>query len=125
MLGLSPPLLLPLTGIVSVTVLRSSGGAFVKGVWVANDYAPLTIEANIQPVLKGTDTLLVPEGDRSKEIIKIYTTTPLTARVEGASSKQGDIVEWDGKQFEVMKTIEYKMGILNHQKSIAVRRELT
>jgi hypothetical protein len=124
-MSFSPPLLLPLTGKVTVDVKRSEGGSRVKGVWVNNAPTTISIEANIQPVLKGTDTLLVPEGDRSKEIIKIYTTTLLKSRVEGTTSNQGDVVEWDGKHFEVMKVIEYQMGVLNHVKAIAVRRELT
>lgn len=124
-MSFSPPLLLPLTGKVTVDVKRSEGGSRTKGVWTNAAQTTITISANIQPVLKGTDTLLVPEGDRSKEIIKIYTTTLLKSRVEGTTSNQGDIVEWDGKQFEVMKVIQYQMGVLDHVKAIAVRRELT
>lgn len=124
-MGISPSLLLPLTGYIEVSVTRTTGGSRVKGAWVKGASTELTIQANIQPVMKGTDTLLLPEGDRSKEIIKIYTTSELLSRKEGASPVDGDIIEYDGKSFEVMRVISYKMGILNHTKAIAVRRELT
>ncbi len=125
MMPMSPPLLLPLNGKVSVTVSRAAGGAYVKGVWVASTRSSLTIVANIQPVLKSTEVMMLPEGERSKETIKLYTTTTLYQRVEGDNSIEGDLIEWDGKTWEVCKVIEYKMGILDHVKAIAVRKELT
>ena len=124
-LGISPPLLLPLNGQVEITINRSSGGSWVKGVYRPNATTPLVIKANIQPVLKSTETMLMPEGDRSKEMVKVYTTVPLVQRTEGANPTQGDTFVFDGKTWEVMKVISYKMGILNHTKSICVRRELT
>lgn len=124
-LGISPPLLLPLNGQVEITVSRSIGGTRVKGVYKPNPPTTLTIKANIQPILKSTDTMLLPEGDRSKEMIKVYTVIPLIQRTEGANPTQGDTFVFDGKTWEVMKVISYKMGVLDHQKSICVRRELT
>lgn len=124
-LGISPPLLLPLNGQVEITVNRSSGGTWVKGVYRPNASTPVVMKANIQPVLKSTDTMLLPEGDRSKEMIKVYTVAPLIQRIEGVSPKQGDTFVFDGKTWEVIRVISYKMGILDHHKSICVRRELT
>lgn len=124
-LGISPPLLLPLNGQVEITVNRSSGGTWVKGVYRPNASAPVVIKANIQPILKSTETMLMPEGDRSKEMIKVYTVAPLIQRTEGVSPLQGDTFVFDGKTWEVMKVISYKMGVLDHFKSICVRRELT
>lgn len=124
-MSFSPPLLLPLTGQIDIVVTSSSGGSYVKGAYVKGAPTSRTIKANVQPVMKGTDTLILPESDRSKEIIKIYTTEPLLSRKEGVAPNEGDLVSYDGKTFEVMKVIEYKMGILNHFKSIAVRKEIT
>ena len=124
-LGISPPLLLPLNGQVEITVSRSSGGTWVKGVYKPNAPVPVVMKANIQPVLKSTETMLMPEGDRSKEMVKVYTTSALIQRTEGITPTQGDTFVFDGKTWEVMKVISYKMGILDHWKSICVRRELT
>ena len=122
---LSPPLLLPLNGIVKVPVLRRTGGQWVKGVWTAGEAETIIVDANIQPVLKSTDTLTLPEAERSKEAIKVYTTEQLFQRLEGDSPKEGDLISWDGKLFEVRKVSGYKMGILDHFKAIAVRKEIT
>lgn len=124
MSSFSPPLVLPLNGKVNVTVTRREGGQYVKGVWQANSPVSLIISASIQPVAKSTDTLMMLEGDRSKEAIKIYTTSKLLARVEGSSPVEGDLISWDGKVYEVMKVVEYKMGILNHTKAIAVKKDV-
>jgi hypothetical protein len=124
-MSISPPLLLPLNGVVEVTVSRIAGGSWIKGVWTADSPESLQIKANIQPVLKSTDTMILPEAERSKEAIKVYTTSPLYQRLEGSSPREGDIISWDGKLFEVRKVSEYKMGILNHFKAIAVRKEIT
>lgn len=124
-LGISPPLLLPLNGQVEITVNRSSGGTWVKGVYKPNASVAVVMKANIQPVLKSTETMLMPEGDRSKEMVKVYTTSALVQRTEGVAPTQGDTFVFDGKTWEVMKVISYKMGILDHWKSICVRRELT
>jgi hypothetical protein len=124
-LGISPPLLLSLNGQVDITVSRSVGGIWVKGVYKPNAPTTLTIKANIQPILKSTETQMLPEGDRSKEMVKVYTTSELLQRKEGVSPVQGDTFVFDGKTWEVMKVIAYKMGVLSHFKSICVRRELT
>lgn len=125
MLGISPPLLLPLNGQVEITIKRSVGGSWVKGVYKPRPTTSTTISANIQPVLKSTDTLLLPEGDRSREMVKVYTTFELLQRKEGDSPVQGDTFVFDGKTWEVMRVIGYKMGVLSHFKSICVRREIT
>lgn len=125
MTGFSPPLLLPLNGMVDVKVSRRFGGSYVNGNWVKATPTTITITANIQPVMKSTDTMLLPEGDRSKEAIKVYTTTPLYQRKEGANPIDGDIISWDGKSFEVIKVISYKMGILDHHKAMCIRKEIT
>jgi hypothetical protein len=125
MSGISPPLLLPLNGQVEIVIRRSVGGTWVRGVYTPNPTTPTAIKANIQPILKSTDTLLLPEGDRSREMVKVYTTFELFQRREGDSPTQGDTFVFDGKTWEVMKTIGYKMGVLNHYKSICVRREIT
>lgn len=124
-MSLSPPLLLPLTGSIDIVVTSTGQGSWVKGVYQKGTPNERTISANVQPVLKGTDTLLVPEADRSKEIIKIYTTEKLVSRIEGSNPNDADTIVYDGKTFEVMRVISYKIGILNHYKAIAVRKELT
>lgn len=119
------PMLLHLTGQAVVEVTRTVGGSFVKGVWQKGTPTTLHIKANVQPLLKGADLLILPEGDRTKELIKVYTTSPLLQRKEGSTPNEGDLIAWDGKVYEVLKVIAYKMGLLDHYKAICVRKELT
>ena len=124
-MSISPPLLFKLTGQVVITVSRSVGGQRVKGAW--QDAAPTEteIKANIQPVLSSTDTLFLPEGDRSKVAVKLFTTDELQSRREGSNPVQGDTFIWNGYTYEVRRVISWQMGFLDHYQSIAVRREIT
>lgn len=119
------PMLLHLTGQATVDVTRVEGGSLVKGIWRKGTPTTFSIKANIQPLLKGTDLQLLPEGDRTREVIKVYTTTPLLQRQEGSQAHEGDLISWDGKMFEVIRAITYKMGLLDHTKAICVRKEIT
>ena len=121
----SPPLLLPLTGSVKVCVRRSVAGSRVKGVYVSPPPKRISISANIQPMIKSTDTMMLPEGDRSKEAIKIYTTTALFSVREGTNSVVADVIEWQGSEWEIVKVVHYQMGVLDHFKALAVRKELS
>lgn len=122
---ISPPLLLPLNGQVKVVVTRKVGGEYVNGIWVKPNPTTLTITANIQPVIKSTEVSLLPEGDRSKEVVKLYTTTQLFQRREGSSPIEGDLISWNGKTFEVVKVVNFQMGILDHYRAVCVRKEIT
>lgn len=122
---MSYPLLLPLTGSVSIAVTRVSEGSWDKGIHVPAEPKTIYLKASVQPLLKGTDLQMLPEGDRMREVIKIYTTQPLYARSEGVSGQTPDIVIYRNKRYEVMKVIEYTMGALDHFKAIAVRKEIT
>ena len=124
-MAISPPLLFKLTGQVVITVSRSVGGQRIKGAW--QDAAPtqIDVKANIQPVISSTDTLFLPEGDRSKVAVKIFTVDELQSRREGTNPLQGDTFVWNGDTYEVRRVISWQMGLLDHYKSIAVRREIT
>lgn len=122
---LNPPLLL--VGQVTLEVSRYDAAAYVAGRAVT-DATPTVVQvvANVQPVLKSTDTYLLPEGDRSRAVLKVYTNaTPLRQLKEGAGGWAADRFYWDGELYEVMKVIEYKMGVLNHGKALCSRVELT
>lgn len=84
------------------------------------------VNANVQPILKFSDTLLIPEGDRSKACLKVYTQGgEIRALKEGVEGWQADRFEWQGDWYEVMKSINYDMGVLSHYKIICMRVELT
>ena len=108
-----------LTHKTPVTVLRASEGAWVKGKWVPGTVQTVIVEANVQP-LKGSELTALPESDRTKESIKVYSVETLKT-LEEVSQEEADIVVWEGKKFRAIKAMTYKMGVLDHTKTICVR----
>jgi hypothetical protein len=109
-------------GKVVVTVLRSNGGSYINGRWQGSTPTPVSVTANIQPNLTFNQMRTLSEGDRTKQAIAIYSKEELFMAEEGTTSpKKADIVNWDGKQWEVKSSMTYKMGVLNHCESVAVR----
>ena len=122
---LNPPLFL--VGNVTLDVLRRTAGTYVGRRWV-EDPNPITVPlvCNVQPILKMSDTLLIPEADRSKACLKVYTKgDEMKALKEGGNGYAADRFMWQGDMYEVMKVINYQMGVLNHYKAICMRVELT
>ena len=115
------------TGKTTLTVTRRGSGSRVAGRWVA-DPTPTshTITANVQPGLSWNAMQFLPEGERGKQAIRVYTAFELRQRREGASGWDADTFIWDGYTYKVVHVPPaYKMGILNHTRAICVRVEVT
>lgn len=103
--------ILGLPGIATqqVTIQRKNAGSRVNGRWVDGaDLPPLVIVASLQPV-SGQDLMHLPEGQRTKTVIKLYTNTVLYT-VREAVSKVADIIVWEGKEYEVSRVWPYRIG---------------
>lgn len=111
------------TRTVDVDIKRYSAGQYVKGAWQPGTSSVITIKANVQPVIKSFDTILLPDGDKSKEVIKVFTTFELRQVTEGSNPIPADVILWEGKEWEVKKATTWRMGILNHTEVLAVRKE--
>jgi len=120
------------TGKASITVIRKGSGTYTAD----GDYdeSPTTtqvvIQGNVQPNLTRNEMLLLPEGERSKQTLKVYTASPLRMRREGADGHDADEFEWtdangETNTYQVMKVLNYQMGVLNHFKVLCVRKERT
>lgn len=108
-----------LTHKIPITILRQGEGGYVDGYWVNGVETPLNIEANVQP-MRGHELLTLPESDRTKESIKVYCVETLRT-VEEVGQTKADIIVWEGKRFQAIKTMTYKMGVLDHTKTICYR----
>lgn len=121
---LYPPLLS--TGRVTLDITRRAEMTYVKGRPVPGVDTTVQVVCNVQPVLKSSDTIMLPEADRSKACLKVYTQgAALRGLKEGVGGYSADRFMWQGDLYEVMKVINYAMGILNHYKAICMRVELT
>lgn len=121
---LLPPLLA--THNVTIDVIRTAKSEYVKGRPVPGASEIVPVVCNVQPVLSSTDTKLIPEADRSKACLKVYTKgIEMRQMKEGPDGWAADRFYWQGELYEVMRSINYAMGILNHYKVICMRVELT
>ena len=104
-----------------ITVYRRGTSQYVGGRLVEGAEQTLpTIQANVQPVEKFSDTMQLAEADRTKRAIKVYSTFELLAEDEKYNI-QADRVLYNNELWEVKKSITYTMGVLNHTKAICVR----
>lgn len=106
-----------------VRVIRREGG-FVDdtGVYKPGDAEELEIKASIQPLNLQEYTFFAAEGGRNASYIKMYSDTPLRPVKEayGESDEQtADIVQWQGRQFEVIQCDAWQNRVINHYKIIA------
>lgn len=108
-----------LTHKVPITVLRQGQGAHIKGYWVEGVETSVPIEANVQP-MRGHELLSLPEADRTKDSIKVYCVETLRTLQDVGQSK-ADIIVWEGKRWQAIRTMTYKMGVLDHTKTICYR----
>lgn len=89
-------------------VLRSTVGEYVDGEWVETIKLEFTIRANIQPSMASYRTQLLPEGDRNKEAISVFSNDWLyTARSGVEEALKGDLVFYRGGYWEVVVSRPY------------------
>lgn len=110
---------------ISVTVTRKTPGTYINGRYTEGTSTNLTITANIQPGLKMNDTQYLPEGERGRRAIRIYTASEIRTRKEGTSGYDADEITYQGSVYVVRWCHHYAMGTLNHFKAIAVEKEAT
>jgi hypothetical protein len=114
------------TGQVQLDIIRREASKLVRGRPVEGSELIVRVACNVQPILKSSDTLILPEADRSKACLKVYTKGGEIRQLkEGTNGWAADRFYWEGDLYEVMKVINYRMNVLNHYKAICMRVELT
>ncbi|WP_448510322.1 hypothetical protein [Immundisolibacter sp.] len=89
----------------SVTLKSYAAGSYVNGFWVEGALTTSTITASVQP-LTPRETLLLPEGDRQREWLKLYSTYQFKVQKDGTMN-QSDRIVVDGKEYFVMKCTDF------------------
>lgn len=86
------------------TVVRRRAGIFERGRYVKDLSAPETFEAvgSIQP-LNGRELQFLPEGEKDREVRKLYTTTALKI-----DEDEPDHVVYLGVEYEVTVDTDWK-----------------
>lgn len=79
---LKPPFLA--TGRTTLTIVRPTAGTYDdNGRYIEGSTSTFNIVANVQPGLKFNDTQFLPEGERGRLAVRVYTDTEIRARKEG------------------------------------------
>ena len=100
--------------IEAITITRTAAGSYVAGHYVAGSPQQFDARGNIQP-LSGIELQQLPEGDRQKEVKKIYTAFAL---------QNGDVVtRSDGIRYEVQAVEDWTAFHQPHYKARLVRIE--
>ena len=112
-------------GRTTIQVERDTGGqTIVHGKPVESPKTILNMVANVQPALQMNRMNLLPEGDRSKQAILVFTVQELKMADEGLNfPTKADVVIWKGKRWEVKMAFNYEMGVMDHCEAICVRED--
>lgn len=113
-----------LTGSTSLTMLRRGKDTIVMGRPVIGELEEIEVKANVQP-LNFRDLRLLPESERTREWLKVYSAEEMRTALEGEDGWEADEFDWEGKRFRVMSSHRYKMGILDHYVAHAARVRLS
>lgn len=113
-----------LTKTIDLQFYRFAQGGFVRGVYTKGVATPVTVKANIQP-LKESEILLLPESERTKKWVKLYSSEEMRIQKEGSGGHDADEFDYQGERYRVMKVENYVMGTLDHWKAVAARIELS
>jgi hypothetical protein len=104
---------------VTITIERYATGSWSNGRFIKGVKTEFNIVASVQ-ILRGNETLLLPEARRTKENIKIYSEEKLRTTDE-KNMTSVDIVVYNNKKYEVHKVDNWVSNDTDipHYKSIA------
>jgi hypothetical protein len=109
---------------VPVTILRHAAGSYVEGEWTEGAETSVGIQANVQP-FSDYQVSIMPESDRTKSWVWLFTSSEVRQKKEGTSGYGGDRFVWEGDLYEVMKVQTYTMTVQDHRECKCARIELT
>lgn len=98
---------------------RDAATTYVDGIAQAGSTSNVSISASVQP-LKPNEMELLPEGRRDSEAFRLYTETQLFP-ANDSTNKNADIVEYNGKDYEVLSCAEWQNKVIPHYKAVMVK----
>lgn len=104
----------------SITIRRTAAGSrdAGSGAWIPGAESLIVVDAVVQDAT-ADDLLVLPEGERTEDSIKIHTKEFIQTASEAAQVAADTIVH-EGELFKVMKVFKRKT-LGNYYKAIAVR----
>lgn len=107
-------------------ILRAVGeSGFELGMVVEPTYTELNIMASIQPLNNNESAQYTkpnPNGEFTANLIKIYSSEPLTPSKQETEQEEKtwpDYVYWQDRYWKVIMCSAYQSGVISHYKSVA------
>lgn len=108
-----------LVGKTKLTIKRRPYPTLVDGIYQPGAETSVLIECNIQPLVKSNGTQFLPEEAYAKRAQIFWTNVPVYQKEDRQRQFQADRFEWEGELYEVVRAINYSMGVLNHWECVA------
>lgn len=99
------------------TILRSTKVLGPSGVWVVSNPESLTFYGSVQP-LSGFELEHQEAGSQGIGKVWIRTTATLLPRAPD-SDTSGDILVWQGAQWEVLQLLPFTHNVIPHHQYLA------
>lgn len=109
---------------IPLTIFRRKQGYWDKGRWVEGKATEVELEAHVQP-LRYTQFQHLPEADRTKQWLTLFSSEPISMAKEGEGGWDSDEFYYEGDRYRVIRVRHYQMGVLDHWEAEAVRWELS
>ena len=103
-----------------VTRQDDDSGKWVDGEWVQANRVIVNIYANIQPSLLSYQSKMLPESEREKEAIAIFSDHHLYTARTGRVPLEADLISYRGAYWKVVVSKPYN-NFGEHCEAIAVR----
>ena len=114
-----------LTGKTPITLKRRGEGKWVNGRYFPAANVEITIDANVQPMPRGIDTKLRPQGDITKQAYMVFSNSEIRQKREGDDGWDADVIVWKGDELEVVEVSYYDSPVLGHYEAYCFRREIS
>lgn len=102
-----------------ITVLTKTG-QYVDGVWEWDADTSRTVYGSVQ-AMSYHDILMLDIGRRDVGQVKVYCDEALKVSQAGTENT-GDIIQWDDRNWEIIKAMDFQNGVIDHYKYIAELR---
>lgn len=107
---------------VPVEITRHEKDTYVNGRLVVGAISTFTVMANVHP-FSDYQLMILPDAERSKSWVWMFTTGDVRQKKE--TFWGADQFIWDGDLYEVVKSQNFKMGVVDHREIKATRVELS
>lgn len=101
-------------------LLTEGLGTHTDGIWVPGTHSVSTVLCSVQPVVKATDLVSLPEGRHLSDYVKVYTDTKLKIAEDG-TNVQSDIIVNGDFGYEIVDVAENQSNVIPHYRYIAYK----